>query len=214
MSENSSLIEKTERKPFLVKMREVISKRKKEERFQELLKQTTAKLLNDIRVDGYVVEEYDEEGKLHNAFCWVALKGMDGRKYSVLIVSESNSLLARLYPNPEGKIMEFDLWAEDMEYISGARRTFTLGASRLEPDEPFFIGEGASLLDIYKILDQPEHPRKKILRKEQETFLEELRTTAVDIECTQAAFESSKGNRPSGIVYWFRNKPTNMLSLR
>lgn len=214
MSEDSSLIEKTERKPLVARVKEVISKRKKEERFQGLLKQTTAKLLNDIRVGGYVAEECDEEGTLHRTFYWTALKGMGGPKYSVLISSEPDSLLARLYPNPEGKVVNFNLLAEDIEYINGVRRTFLLDASRLKPDEPFFIGEGASLLDIYKILDQPEHPRKKMSRKEQEVFLEELRTTAIDIECTQAAFESAKKDSPNWNIYWFRDKPTDMLPLR
>lgn len=214
MSKESSLIEKIEKKSFLVRIKETILKRKKEEKFQELLKQTTAKLVNDIRVSGYVREEYEENGKRWRAFYWVALKGAGDRRYSILINAESDSLLARLYPNPEGKVVDFDLFAGDMGFINGARRTFILGASRLKPDESFFIGEGASLLSIYKILDQPEHSRKRMSDKEQEDFMEELRTAVVDVERTQAAFESAKGNSSNGTVYWFRDKPTNMLSLR
>lgn len=192
-----------ERIPFLSRRKEALTKKKEEEKFQELLQQTLHKLLNHLRSGG-ILQEISEYKDYEENY-WVALESRKGRKMSVSFY---------LTYDKNGDSKDFHFWAGESGFLSGARRDLLFTASRFDPSLPFLSGEGGYLLNLDEVYEDRARVSRQLTKEQQTKFLEELLSSDVDRDRTQNEYERAKSGETSGWrVFWAREKGIGPLAL-
>lgn len=169
-----------------------------ERKFQELLKRTIVKLLDDIKTDGFVIQD-DSESEHKEYYCMVL--GSNDKTFSVSLWINFGSPL-----QPQ----EFTLSAVENFTSSGLRRELFFSKDRFDVTLPFFSQEwsGAYLLTLEKAFKQRGKERESLSDKEKVEFLSELLSVNPNKVATQRSFEESIKENPNIKIFWTKNYST------